>query len=224
MPTRKTSPRSQRTDGEATRARLLEAGGRLFARQGFAETTSKAVALAAGVDLALINYHFGNRNGLYQAVLLEAHQGLVGLADLRRIADADISGEERLRKLIDGIVRRGRKADTWYPRVLAREIMAPTSHLAVLLEKAVPPKLQFLRRILGDVSGIPPDDPAILRCLLNVLAPCMMLVVIDRDMPSPLQRTLRTPHKTLVDHLHTFAVAGLKAIGAAHRPRGTRRR
>lgn len=61
--------REARKDGEATRLRILEAAGELCATLGFGETSNKAVAAKAEVDLASINYHFGSRNGLYQAVL-----------------------------------------------------------------------------------------------------------------------------------------------------------
>ena len=39
--------RAVRTDGEATRNRILEAAGELFAAGGYAETTSKAIAARA---------------------------------------------------------------------------------------------------------------------------------------------------------------------------------
>ena len=64
--------RGLRSDGEATRTRILEAAGELFATTGYAETSNKAIAAHAQVDLASINYHFGNRSDLYQAVLTEA--------------------------------------------------------------------------------------------------------------------------------------------------------
>ncbi|MEG6992327.1 helix-turn-helix domain-containing protein, partial [Pseudomonas aeruginosa] len=55
MSTRRRTPRS---DGESTRARILEVAGRLFAQHGYANTASKAICEEAGADLAAINYHF----------------------------------------------------------------------------------------------------------------------------------------------------------------------
>ena len=60
MPKRSTT---NRKDGAETYLRILTAAGKLFAEQGFASTTNKAVAQHAQVDLASINYHFGNRSG-----------------------------------------------------------------------------------------------------------------------------------------------------------------
>ena len=82
--------RAQRSDGGATHSRILEAAGELFASTGFAETTNKMIAAQAEVDLASINYHFGSRNSLYQAVLLEAHNRFVSVESLRQLAASDL--------------------------------------------------------------------------------------------------------------------------------------
>lgn len=217
MSTQKTTPRGPRTDGEATRARLLEAAGQLFSQQGFAETTSKAVAQLAAADLASINYHFGSRNGLYQAVLLEAHRQLLDLDDLQRIAGSALNPEQRLYELLAGLVQRAQQPEAWAPRVLARELLAPSSHLQVLMEEAVPAKMMAVAQILSEISGIPATEPALLRCLLTVAAPCMMLIVIGRDVPGPLQAVAQGPSQPLLAHLHRFAIAGLQAVGEDYR-------
>jgi TetR/AcrR family transcriptional regulator len=56
---------------EATRRRLLDAGRRAFARQGLEGARVEAIAKAAGVNKALINYHFRGKLGLYREVLDE---------------------------------------------------------------------------------------------------------------------------------------------------------
>jgi AcrR family transcriptional regulator len=55
----------------ATRERLLRAGLRLFAQQGFAKTSTREIAEAAGVNVAAISYHFGDKAGLYRAAFFE---------------------------------------------------------------------------------------------------------------------------------------------------------
>lgn len=57
--------------GEAARARLLRAGLKLFAAQGFSKTSTREVAEAAGVNVASIAYYFGDKAGLYKAVFFE---------------------------------------------------------------------------------------------------------------------------------------------------------
>jgi AcrR family transcriptional regulator len=56
---------------EATRRRLLDAGRRAFARQGLDGARVEAIAREAGVNKALISYHFRGKLGLYREVLDE---------------------------------------------------------------------------------------------------------------------------------------------------------
>ncbi|MET7418932.1 TetR family transcriptional regulator [Dactylosporangium sp. NPDC005555] len=48
-----------------TKARIAGAARELFLAKGYRGTTVRAVAAAAGVDQALISYHFGSKQGLF---------------------------------------------------------------------------------------------------------------------------------------------------------------
>ncbi|MBV6304273.1 CerR family C-terminal domain-containing protein [Candidimonas humi] len=206
--------RELRSDGEATRARILEAAGELFAAAGFAETTSKAIAARAGVDLASINYHFGGRGGLYQAVLIEAHRRFVDLADLRELALSAVPAADKLKRLIGQIVQQTTDdAGGWHLAVLVAEILAPSSHAQVLFQSEIPSKASYLNSILAELTGIPEDDPALLRCAISTVAPCILLLIGRRGVPGPVQELRKVPYGDLVDHLHRYAIGGLEAIG-----------
>src|SRR5215468_2668082 len=53
----------------ATKARILDAAEVLFMEHGFEATSLRAITAAAGVNLAAVNYHFGSKEELFQAVL-----------------------------------------------------------------------------------------------------------------------------------------------------------
>jgi len=209
--------RTLRADGDLTNARILEAAGPLFAASGFAETTSKSVAQAAGVDLASINYHFGSRNGLYQAVLAEAHRRLIRLETLQLIAADPGSSADKLGRLLEMLAGVALGEQGWPAQVLAREILSPTSNARVLLDAEIAPKVALVQQLLGDISGIPPGEPALLRCMVSVAAPCLMLLVAGRTLPGPLKHLVATSPADLARHLHTFALAGLRAAGEQYR-------
>ena len=57
---------------------IVRAAEVLFAENGFAETTVRQITARAGVNLAAVNYHFGSKKGLVQAV---AEKFLVPLCD-----------------------------------------------------------------------------------------------------------------------------------------------
>jgi len=58
-----------------TRRDILKAAEESFAAAGFAGATTRQVATRAGVNVATLHYHFGNKEGLYRAVLEEAISG-----------------------------------------------------------------------------------------------------------------------------------------------------
>ncbi|CAN5293042.1 CerR family C-terminal domain-containing protein [soil metagenome] len=216
--------RNQRSDGVATRARILESAGQLFERHGFAATESKAVAEHAGVDTASINYHFGGRDGLYRAVLAEAHDRFIGLEDLARIARDDLAPEERLEALIAMLVERISSQAGWGWVLLSREVLTPSGHLAAALKQESLPKVDILLQIISEITGIPGSDPVIFCCLVSVIAPCAMLL-LTRNEPLPLNDPLnRMPLEQLTGHFQRFALAGLNAAALDYAQRRGERR
>ncbi len=207
--------RPKRADGEATRARLLESAGELFAEQGYAETTGKAIAARANADIASINYHFGNRDGLYRAVLVEAHRHFVRLETLDEIAAMNIPASEKLRELIAMILTNFGGSQHWSARVLMRELVSPSSNFEVLRREELPPKLTVALGIISEITGIPSGDPALFYCFLSTAAPCAVLVLsgtvqLAQDRP-------QLPVQDLIDHLHRFTLAGLQAAAKVSR-------
>ncbi|WP_298036150.1 TetR/AcrR family transcriptional regulator [uncultured Desulfuromonas sp.] len=51
-----------------TKERILDAAERLFAREGFHTTSLRAITSRAGANLAAVNYHFGSKEALLEAV------------------------------------------------------------------------------------------------------------------------------------------------------------
>ncbi len=69
MPDTAAPPAQAPTDD--ARFRLLHAGLRLFAQQGYSQTSTRELAEAAKVNVAAISYYFGDKAGLYRAVFFE---------------------------------------------------------------------------------------------------------------------------------------------------------
>ena len=63
-----------RTAAKTRRRQILAAALRLFSRQGFDATTTRAIAQLAGVNEAIIFRHFTSKEELYWAVLSEQMQ------------------------------------------------------------------------------------------------------------------------------------------------------
>jgi AcrR family transcriptional regulator len=56
-------------EGGDTKSRILDAAEELFMEHGFEATSLRLITTAAGVNLAAVNYHFGSKEELFQAVL-----------------------------------------------------------------------------------------------------------------------------------------------------------
>ncbi len=82
-----------------TRTALLDAAAVLFPKLGFDGATAELLAEEAGVNKAMINYHFGGKAGLYRALLVcvldEVHD------TLGRLKEADLSAETKLSSFIE---------------------------------------------------------------------------------------------------------------------------
>ncbi|WP_134325134.1 TetR family transcriptional regulator [Cumulibacter soli] len=61
--------RGRRPGNEDTREALIEAARAEFANGGYAGATVRAIAARAGVDPAMINHHFGSKQGLFAAAV-----------------------------------------------------------------------------------------------------------------------------------------------------------
>jgi AcrR family transcriptional regulator len=65
-----TAPRRGRRPGAPdTRASILAAARESFGSRGFAGTTIRSIATAAGVDAALVHHYFGSKDDLFMAAL-----------------------------------------------------------------------------------------------------------------------------------------------------------
>lgn len=181
--------RAQRSDGRSTRAVVLEAAGKVFAERGFAEATSKEICERAGTNGAAVNYYFGGKEGLYEEVLIEAHRQMLSLEDLNRIIASEATPEEKLRVFLEHIIRTAMNAsELWGIRIFLRELASPSPFVPKFITTAVFPKSQKLRELIRDITGLPPDSPAMQRATALVALPCMGLILFPEKL-----RTLMLP-------------------------------
>ena len=110
------------------RSRLLDAGLRLFAQQGYAKTSTRELAEAAGVNIASISYYFGDKAGLYRAVFLEPMGGRPSVDELARVSDPNQPLESALAAFYDGFLEPLKQGEVsrLCMKLHFREILEPT--------------------------------------------------------------------------------------------------
>lgn len=147
------------------RTRLLDAALRCFARTGISATTLRAIASEADVTPALVNYYFGNRERVVDAVIEERFLPLLG--GMRHAVET--AGDDPARLIAGFIAAVGAlvEAHPWFPALWVREVLSEGGALRTLLIERVGPMLpqQLARRFAAAQArgALNPDlDPRLL--------------------------------------------------------------
>ena len=132
----------------AGRGALLRAARELMAEEGIPRMTSKAVANRAGVKPTLVNYYFGDREGLLRAVVAEAAAELGERLENASLHEGTV--EERLTRLMDSMLR-GFAHEPFVARLLFEKVIfAEDSTIDRFIE-------QFGRRQFNAIRGVLDD-------------------------------------------------------------------
>ncbi len=208
--------RLPRADGDSTRAQIIETAGQLFADLGYGGTTSKLICEKCGCNLAAVNYHFGSRDGLYSSVLIESHRRLIGLNTMLDISNSSDDSRTKLSHIIDTLID-GIDANQWHSRLFIREIMAPSVLIDEMIKSEALPKLSLLKALISDITGIDTQDPTMSLTLLSTMAPCMLLLVGNRDNLRKVFGDFWKDKAAMKSQLKNFLFAGLDQLSAQHR-------
>jgi TetR/AcrR family transcriptional regulator len=129
------------------REALLAQARVLFLQQGFGAVSTRRIAAAAGTTPAMIHYHFGDKRGLFVAMMETAAQPV--LAAVQRMSDAS-GGPQDLEALIRAYMQMV-AANPWFPALILREVLAQDGPMrAQFIERfaarAAPALVAVLRR------------------------------------------------------------------------------
>jgi AcrR family transcriptional regulator len=177
-----TPRRKAEGDGEKTREHLLETAGRVFADKGFDTATGKEICELAGANVAAVVYHFGSLDGLYAAVLLEARDHLVSTAMLASVIAGDRDPNAKIESFIGLLVKTlaGRGSRSWAARVIGREIISPSKTGGEFTDRELQGRAKLLKTLVSELTGLPPDDDVVSRGAASIIAPFLLLLIVDR--------------------------------------------
>lgn len=150
---------------EDTRERLLMAGLRLFAQQGFAKTSTRELADAAAVNIAAISYHFGDKAGLYRAVFFEPMGHAPGSDDARRLADPTLTLAQALDGFYAAFVEPLKQGDIsrYCMKLHFREMLEPTGLWEEEVAHGIRPMHDALLAVLQRHFGLAAADADVSR-------------------------------------------------------------
>ena len=199
-----------------TRQRLIAAAAALFADHGFENVTVREICKASNANVAAVNYHFGDKAGLYRAVVILAIEVMQETNELSQRAGDGLSPEDQLREFIRVFVRRltGEGPNNWIHRLMAREMQNPTEALDQVMTQVVKPRLEYLGGVAAAVMGLPPSDPRVQRSVASLQMQCMLAA---RPIPPSLEKTLAPAMRDVdatVNHIAEFSLGGMRAIAS----------
>src|SRR5499426_293454 len=212
MPLRAVKPQHE------TRTRILDAAEELFMQHGFGGTSMRLLTSRAGVNLAAVNYHFGSKDALIEAVFRRRLDPMNAerIAELERLeGTSNLSPESIIRafvgpslRLIEDAKGGGRN----FIRLLGRTYTEPAKTVRALIGQMYGPAMERYKRALERALPQMPADELVWRIhfmfgtLAYTLAATDTVQLIAGCKPED-----RYDARLLEERLTTFPAAGLGA-------------
>ena len=196
-----------------TRSRILNAAGPVFAHKGFQSSTVREICKAAKVNLASINYYFGDKQQLYIETVKQAQRKRLEQVPQPDWAQ-DTRAAEKLRGFIVVLITRmiGVEEAPWQTQLMMREILQPTKACEELVRDYFRPQFNVLLGILDEL--LPPETPSSQRHQLafSIVGQCLYYRVADAVVGMLVENQERAQFYSaaqLGEHITQFTLAAL---------------
>ncbi|MFH1080138.1 MAG: CerR family C-terminal domain-containing protein [Pseudomonadota bacterium] len=196
--------------------RILEEAGEIFADRGFKETTVREICRRAGVNLAAVNYHFGDKERLYMAVIKHYKEIAVQKYTQNDLMHDHDPYNVQLAAFIESFMFHllGEGHASCFSRLMSREYIDPTSALDVIIEEEFRPFFNRLNAIVRQLLGKEIGEEKVILCSMSVLGQCLYF----RSSRPVIIRLLRKDHysaqeiKEISDHITCFSLKALAGL------------
>ncbi len=206
-----------------TKTRILDAAEALFTEHGYEATSMRQLTGAAGVNLAAVNYHFGSKEELFQAVLTRRldpmnQERIEILADLERDAAARPPSCEKVlfAMLIPALrlARDEKRGGKDFLRVLGRAYADPSPFVRHFLHQQYAEMIERYKEAF--LRALPHLSRQELTWRLHFVMGALSYTLAGTDaLKLFAQVTQADNDELLLQRLAPFLVAGLKAPALA---------
>lgn len=205
---------------DSTRDRILIEAGKIFARKGFRATTVREISDAAEVNLASINYYFGDKKSLYIETVVLAREMRVQQVPSPKWAE-NTAPEEKLADFIRLILARlvAMKSEPWQVRLLMREILEPTDACRRLIEEYFRPFFEVLLTIVDDIVGVRLDDPVRQKIGFSIIGQCLyyrFAADLTSIMIGEKEYSESFDQEHLANHIIGFTLGAIESLKTKH--------
>ncbi len=196
------------------RRKLMQAAREVFAEVGYQAATVREICARAGHNVAAVNYHFGDKHGLYTEILKDEVQSYREAFPERLFEQ--LPPEEALRLFVQNVFRHVANTDrpAWHTRVMMHELAVPTQGLGAVVELVIRPKIMSLAGIVGRFLGLSPTDPKTRLCVHSIMG---QMVHYAHGQPTlallwPDWKIDGDQLEVIANHIADFSIAGLKSV------------
>ena len=177
-----------------TKSRLLEAAGEEFAVKGFE---------------AAVNYHFGDKEQLYEQAVLQAHRCGPGMPTaIPALGTAADDLRVYIAQFLENVV--ALESPTWHQTLMLREMVNPTRASEALVREAIRPRFEMLLGIIGRLCPSA-DERRVQALAFSVVGQCLHYK-LTRSISERLvggEAFSRLDREYLTDHITRFTLAAL---------------
>ena len=207
------SVRAEKTAAAEPRERILSAAGREFAERGYEAATVRDICLAAGVNVAAVNYYFGDKQRLYIESVKHAHEQRAGQVPLPEWT-AGTPPQQKLRDFVGNLLERmlGFGQPPWQVRLMMREVLHPTDACRELVEDYVRPRFELLISVLDELVEGRLSQTELRRVALSIIGQCFLYRAAGDVVGMLVPREELESHHSLAplaDHVTGYALAAL---------------
>ena len=202
-----------------TRTRILDAAEELFMQHGFEGTSMRLLTAKAGVNLAAVNYHFGSKDALIEAVfrrrLDPMNTARIAALEALEAAGRPLSPDSIIRAFVgEGLrmIEDTRTGGRNFIRLLGRTYTEPAKHIRALIGQLYAPAMERYKAAFERTLPQMPREELVWRMhfmfgtLAYTLAATDTVQLIAGCKPED-----RYDARLLEDRLTAFLAAGLHA-------------
>ena len=169
----------------STRDRVLEVACELFAETGFHGTHLREICKRAGTNVAGVCYHFHDKQGLYQAVIMEAGRRLSDY-DEGLVASLHWSTEERMLKLVESLLTKLNAEGAWIAKLLTRELVNPACGARNYAVSGLERNFVLLQSAMRELHGTGVHSETIRLHTLSLISECVFYSLAGENLEHPL--------------------------------------
>jgi AcrR family transcriptional regulator len=157
----------------------------LFAEAGFHGTHLREICKRAGTNVAVVCYHFESKEGLYQAVMMEAGRRLSAHQE-NFVASQHLPPEQRLLALIESLLERLSAGRAWVAKLLVRELVDAACGAHTYVASGLERELLLLQSAMRELLGTASQSETIRLHTLSLIGECVLYSLAGENEEHPL--------------------------------------